>query len=69
MLIVINEWEYNFSDDCGVTIIMVLYCVTVSVESTGALASNILVLEALKILISKCDQFLGELDVIERPDQ
>ncbi|XP_071962083.1 DNA-directed RNA polymerases I and III subunit RPAC1-like [Antedon mediterranea] len=35
-----------------------------SVESTGALPPNVLVSEAIKVLMSKCKQFLSELDSV-----
>ena len=35
-----------------------------SIESTGALSADTLVLEALRILINKCTHFLSELDDI-----
>jgi len=39
-----------------------LYCIcVVSIESTGALAPNILMEEAVKILKGKCEAFLKEL--------
>ena len=34
----------------------------VSVESTGALSSDVLVCEAIKVLLGKCRHFLSELD-------
>ena len=36
--------------------------VTVSIESTGSLAPNVLLEEAVKILMGKCQTFLTELD-------
>ncbi|KAJ8418319.1 hypothetical protein AAFF_G00140280 [Aldrovandia affinis] len=36
-----------------------------SVESTGILAPDVLVSEAIKVLMSKCQRFLGELDSAE----
>lgn len=35
---------------------------TVSVESTGALAPDVLVIEAVKIMMGKCSHFMNELD-------
>lgn len=37
-------------------------CYLVSVESTGALHPDVLVCEAIKVLIGKCRHFLSELD-------
>ena len=39
---------------------------TVSVESTGALEPDQLVVEAVKVLMDKCTHFLSELDHIEK---
>ena len=36
----------------------------VSVESTGALSADTLVLEAIRVMIGKCNHFLSELDRI-----
>ena len=40
-------------------------CHTVSVESVGALSADMLVLQALQILMDKCTHFLEQLDVME----
>ena len=39
-----------------------LFVVSVSVESTGALAPDVLVTEAIQVLMAKCKHFLSELD-------
>ena len=38
--------------------------ILVSVESTGALSADVLVSEAIKLLKTKCSQFLDEMDLI-----
>ncbi len=38
------------------------FSLPVSVESTGGLPPNVLVEEAVKVLMEKCQAFLGELD-------
>lgn len=38
---------------------------TVSVESTGILAPDVLVCEAVNLLMAKCRRFLHELDAAE----
>lgn len=38
------------------------FSLIVSVESTGTLPPDILVTEAIKILMAKCQRFLNELD-------
>ncbi|XP_066282572.1 DNA-directed RNA polymerases I and III subunit RPAC1-like isoform X2 [Branchiostoma lanceolatum] len=40
-----------------------------SVESTGALAPDVLVCEATKVLMGKCRKFLSELDVVADTEQ
>lgn len=35
---------------------------TVTVESTGILTPDVLVTEAIKVLMAKCQRFLNELD-------
>lgn len=47
---------------------MCLFCPsshTVTVESTGILAPDVLFTEAVKVLMSKCQRFLSELDATE----
>lgn len=50
-----------------------LYCIpvdeslshTVTVESTGILPPDVLVTEAIKVLMAKCQRFLNELDSVD----
>ena len=43
--------------------VLCLYlCCLVSVESTGALVPDVLVVEAIKIMMNKCTHFMKELD-------
>jgi len=37
----------------------------VSVESTGVLPPDVLVSEAIKVLMGKCQRFLDELDAVQ----
>lgn len=39
-------------------------CFPVSVESTGVLPPDVLVSEAIKVLMGKCRRFLDELDAV-----
>ncbi len=41
---------------------MDLFSHTVTVESTGILPPDVLVIEAIKVLMAKCQRFLNELD-------
>lgn len=42
--------------------LMDLFSHTVTVESTGILPPDVLVTEAIKVLMAKCQRFLNELD-------
>ena len=50
----------------GVTCPSSPYIYTVSVESTGALPPNLLVVEAIKVLMNKCTHFLSELNHVSK---
>lgn len=41
---------------------MDVFSFTVTVESTGILPPDVLVTEAIKVLVAKCQRFLNELD-------
>lgn len=49
----------------GQSIDGLLYLVSVSVESTGALTPDVLVKEAVQVLMKKCRSFLSEISESE----
>ena len=44
------------------------FCLLVSVESTGALSPDMLVMEAVRVLREKCKTFKQDLDVLSNQD-
>lgn len=60
-LLAVNAYNSIYIDSCCyLNISFVVFLV--SVESTGALSSDALVCESIKVLLGKCRHFLSELD-------
>lgn len=54
--------ESQHTEKVGQIVILMLLFLPVTVESTGVLPPDVLVTEAINVLMNKCQKFLNELD-------